>query len=213
MKKTRVELVWDLFLASLVLFALLGARFAYPDQYYSYPGPGVSAYPTTAQLPAYSSDGTVAIVTSTYTLYSFEVATLTWVPITAGSGPFLPLSGGTITGPLKYGNCHLEPAESNIGNSGSSQTLNLSSFNVFTTTLNAATPAFTFSNPQAGCPYAFIFTQDVTGSRIPSFSGVTVLWSGGAHTFSTTANAVDKFSCVYNGNITSLMCDLGLAYQ
>jgi hypothetical protein len=126
----------------------------------------------------------------------------------------LPLAGGTLSGDVKTtGGCFVTPKEIDVGNSGASQTVDLSTGTTFTYTLNNATPAFTISNPQKGCSYAFAFTQDGSGSRVPSFSGTTIIWGAGSHTFSTSPSAVDGFSCWYNINITSLMCNLVTAYQ
>lgn len=122
------------------------------------------------------------------------------------------LASVTISGSLKSINCHLEPSEQDLGVSGTSKAIDLSSNNVFTTTLTGNLTA-TLSNPQAGCPYAFVFTQDATGGRTLIISGVTTVWGGGVSALSTAANSVDKVTCVYNGNISKLMCDLGKAYQ
>ncbi len=137
---------------------------------------------------------------------------------TTGSGSVVLNNAPTITGTaamvsltasgfVKAGSCHLEPNEVDIGNSGTSQTFDLSAHNVFTTTLNNS-PTITLSNPQAGCPYVFSFTQDVSGNKTITFSGVTVIWVGGTSTLTTTGNALDLVNCVYMGSISSLSCAL-----
>lgn len=119
----------------------------------------------------------------------------------------------TVSGSIKKGNCHVEPLETDIGNSGTTQAIDLSVGNVWTTKLTGNLTA-TFSNPQNACPYVFVLTQDGTGSRTFTTAGVSVIWgNSGAHTLSTATGAVDKVTCVYNGDISKMMCDLGLAYQ
>lgn len=88
MKKTAniLQIVWDLLLTGLVLFAIMGGRISHGENYYQFPGPGITAYPNTASLPLYTSDGTVAATTDTYNLYIFEAGSATWVKITSGGG-------------------------------------------------------------------------------------------------------------------------------
>lgn len=143
---------------------------------------------------------------------------------TLGDGALIVSGGASISGAMtssgaivakhngSFG-CHIEPKETDIGNTGSSQSIDLSTANVWTGTLTANS-TFTFSKPIPACPYVFILTQDSTGSRTLTTAGVTVIWGNtGSKTLSTAVGSVDKISCVYNGVLAKLMCDLGVAYQ
>jgi hypothetical protein len=81
----------------------------------------------------------------------------------------------------------------NLTASGANTTLNLGSGNVFNVRMSANT-TFAFSGATTGkaCSFSLYLTQDGTGGRTVSWpSGV--LWSGGAPTVSSNANAVDVF--------------------
>jgi hypothetical protein len=69
--------------------------------YYRYPGPGVSIYPTASSLPLSALDGQTAITTDTDILYAFDAATLTW-KIIGGSGSVVGI--GTIDSETKSAN-------------------------------------------------------------------------------------------------------------
>lgn len=183
----------------------------------------ISGTASGAQLPTFTGDVTNSSAAMT-------VAKIAGVAVgtPSGTGNVIMSSSPTFTGTITAANatysgtvkagasgkCHLEPVETDIGNTGSTQAIDLSTANVFTGTINAATTTWTFSNPEVGCPYVFILTQDATGGRLFATAGVTVIWGNtGTKTLSTGANAVDKISCVYNGALSKLMCDLGNAYQ
>lgn len=111
------------------------------------------------------------------------------------------------------GKCLLNPVETDIGNTGTAQSIDLSTGNVWTGTLTGNLTV-TFSNAIAGCPYVFVWTQDGTGSRTLTHAGVTTIWgNSGAKTLTTTVAAIDKVTCVYNGALSKLMCDLATVYQ
>jgi hypothetical protein len=175
----------------------------------------ISGSASGAQLPTFTGD----VTNSGAAMFVAAIQGIT-VSGTTGSGNVVfsasPTFTGTITaasetvsGPLKSGHCHLEPAEDDIGNSGTAQSVNLDTYNVITTTLTGNL-TITLSNPQAGCSYVFALTQDGTGSRTLTFSGVTVVWVGGVSTLTTTAGAEDLANCVYLGSSSKLNCALNL---
>ncbi len=177
----------------------------------------ISGTATGAQLPTFTGDVTnVAAAMTVAKIQGVSVGTPTGTGNVVMSGsPVLTgtttMASGTVSGSLKKGNAHLEPAEVDTGNTGASQALDLSTGTVFTYTLDAS-PTITISNPVAGAAYAIILTQDATGSRTVTWAGTSIIWGSGSSTLSTAANAVDKVTCVYNGNISKLMCDIGTGY-
>jgi hypothetical protein len=87
------------------------------------------------------------------------------------------------------------------GNSGSSATIDFSSGQKQSITLNAATPALTISTPGVG-NYLLRVIQDTTGGRLPTWTrsgGGAELAPGGALVLSTGANDVDLISVYDNG--------------
>jgi len=86
-----------------------------------------------------------------------------------------------------------------IGNTGASQTIDITDGNVITATLAVATTTFTFSNPSAsgsGCSFTLILTQDASGSRAVTWPG-SVQWAGStAPTLSSGAADVDVFAFI-----------------
>jgi len=84
-----------------------------------------------------------------------------------------------------------------IGDTGASQTIDLTAGNVITATLAVATTTFTFSNPSASgscCSFTLILTQDGSGSRAVTWPGSVQWASSTAPTLSTGAADVDIFA-------------------
>ncbi len=71
--------------------------------------------------------------------------------------------------------------------------------NKFKFTFGAQNETFTFTAPSNPCSLTLILVQDGTGSRTATFPA-SVKWAGGsAPTLTTTANAVDIISLLYDG--------------
>ena len=86
-----------------------------------------------------------------------------------------------------------------IGDTGASQTIDITSGNVITATLAVATTTFTFSNPSASgscCSFTLILTQDGSGSRAVTWPGSVQWASSTAPTLSTGAADVDIFAFI-----------------
>ena len=86
-----------------------------------------------------------------------------------------------------------------IGNTGASQTIDITSGNVITATLAVATTTFTFSNPSASgscCSFTLILTQDGSGSRAVTWPGSVQWASSTAPTLSSGAADVDIFAFI-----------------
>jgi hypothetical protein len=86
-----------------------------------------------------------------------------------------------------------------IGNTVASQTIDITSGNVITATLNVATTTFTFSNPSASgscCSFTLILTQDASGSRAVTWPGSVQWASSTAPTLSSGAADVDVFAFI-----------------
>ena len=81
-----------------------------------------------------------------------------------------------------------------IGNTGTAQTINVGTAQVFTATLTGNC-TFTLSgansNSSRGSSFTLILTNDGTAGRTVAFSGGTFLYPGGAVSRTTDANAVD----------------------
>ena len=84
-----------------------------------------------------------------------------------------------------------------IGNSGTTKTLSLASGTFQTVTLTGNC-TFTMPTVTAGQSFVLIVTQDATGSRTATFTGVK--WPGGAApTITIAANSVDILTFLSNG--------------
>ena len=86
-----------------------------------------------------------------------------------------------------------------IGNTGASQTIDITSGNVITATLAVATTTFTFSNPSASgscCSFTLILTQDGSGSRAVTWPGSVQWASSTAPTLSSGGGDVDIFAFI-----------------
>ncbi len=139
-------------------------------------------------------------ITTNSTFDGVDIATrdaiLTSTTTTANAA--LPKAGGTLSGTIVAADQVISApvmkdyAETVYagGNSGTSQTLALTNGNVQTWTMNGNC---TFTMPsgstlQAGSSFTLILTQDGTGSRTGTFTGVK--WAGGtAPTLTTTATS------------------------
>ena len=67
-------------------------------------------------------------------------------------------------------------------------------------TFGAQNETITFTNPTKQGHYSMIIIQDETGSRIITWSGMTIKWFGGvAPTLSTGANAEDVLGLIFDG--------------
>jgi hypothetical protein len=154
---------------------------------------------TSTVLPLAGGAMTGAITTNS-TFDGVDIATrdaiLTSTTTTADAA--LPKAGGTLSGAIVAADQIISApvmkdyAETVYagGNSGTSQTLALTNGNVQTWTMNGNC---TFTMPsgstlQAGSSFTLILTQDGTGSRTGTFTGVK--WAGGtAPTLTTTATS------------------------
>jgi hypothetical protein len=86
-----------------------------------------------------------------------------------------------------------------IGNSGTTKTLSLASGTFQTVTLTGNC-TFTMPTATAGQSFILIVSQDATGGRTATFTGVK--WPAGtAPTITATASAVDILSFVANGSV------------
>jgi hypothetical protein len=84
-----------------------------------------------------------------------------------------------------------------IGSSGTTKTLSLTSGTFQTVTLTGNC-TFTMPTATAGQSFVLIVTQDATGSRTGTFTGVK--WPGGtAPTITIAANSVDILTFLSNG--------------
>lgn len=88
--------------------------------------------------------------------------------------------------------------EQDLGNSGSSKTVDFSTYTAQKLTLSANC-TITLSGGASGGTYLLKLVQDGTGGRTASWS--TVKWpSGTAPTISSAASAVDLISLYYDGS-------------
>jgi hypothetical protein len=78
--------------------------------------------------------------------------------------------------------------------------------NVFTVTLGGNRTLGAPTNLGSGGTYLWIVTQDGTGSRTLAYNSAFKFPSGTVPALTTTANAIDVLSCVYNGFV--LLCNL-----
>lgn len=108
-----------------------------------------------------------------------------------------PTASPAFTTQVTFGNYHMEPGETDAGNSGTSDTIDwsLNSSQKSTLTGNVT---YTFSNPQTGGAYVL---RVLTGAG--SFTVTwpsSVKWAGGsAPTVTTTASRMDLFNFYYDG--------------
>ena len=156
---------------------------------------GYSSLPAgTATIASPTFTGVPAGPTAAANTNTTQLATTAFVMTEVGD--YLPLAGGTLSGAIVGADQIISApvmkdyAETVYagGNSGTSQTLALTNGNVQTWTMNGNC---TFTMPsgstlQAGSSLTLILTQDGTGSRTGTFTGVK--WAGGtAPTLTTTA--------------------------
>lgn len=120
----------------------------------------------------------------------------------------LNLTGGTLSGPLGFN------AEYDNGNSSTAITLTLATAQKQKVTLNSATPTLTISTTSAAVGnYQIRIVQDGTGSRVPTFSGLSSSrWLGSASAPAVSAGASTEtiLSIYFDGtNLTQSMTKVG----
>lgn len=107
------------------------------------------------------------------------------------------LNSGTVGTQLTFGNYHIEPGETDAGNSGTADTIDWSLNSAQRSTLTGNV-TYTFSNPVTGGSYVL---RVLTGAG--SFTATwpaTVKWAGGtAPTITTTASRMDLVNFYYDG--------------
>ena len=87
--------------------------------------------------------------------------------------------------------------------------LNAQNGSIFTLTATGDITINSFLNPNAGASFTVIITQDTTGSRLLT-AGSNLKWAGGVKTLTTTANATDIISVIYDGS--TYWASLGRGY-
>ena len=182
-------------------------------------GTALSAVPTNGQLLIGNGSG--------YALASLT-GTTNQLIVTPGAGSIvlsLPQSINTTSSPtfacvgaggacsatevLNFSAGQPSPGYVAAGNCGAALTINFNSGVNQTSTLNAATCTFSFSNPIVGNTYRLNVVQDATGSRLVTWPG-TVAWFGGsAPTLSTGANKRDLCSFFWTGAAYLGTCLIG----
>lgn len=118
------------------------------------------------------------------------------VRLTISSAGVLTIGSG---GTLLLGNYHIEPGETNIGNSSTSFAVDWSANSAQRVTLTGNVTAITMSNPQTGGTYVL---RVLTGAGSFTATGwpVAVLWAAGtAPTITATASKVDIITLYYDG--------------
>lgn len=86
----------------------------------------------------------------------------------------------------------------NIGNSGTSKTIDWTAGNKQKMTLTGNCEV-SFTDPASTASLILVLTQDATGSRTVTWSGMTVKWAGGvAPTLSTAASSIDIVTFLYD---------------
>lgn len=147
---------------------------------------------TLSSAPVFSSitnTGTLTLPTSTDTL----VGRATSDTLTNKT-----LSAAIVSGSLKSGNCNLQACITAAGNSGTAQTLDLSTCTIQTSTLTGNV-TYTLSNPQAGCSYLAEISTGAGGFTV-TWPG-TVLWSQGtAPIITVSASKRDLIWLTYDGS-------------
>jgi hypothetical protein len=134
----------------------------------------------------------------------------TWATKTAPSGTVVgttdtqTLTNKTLTSPAVTTGALTNPTVTDyvesvvaIGNTGTSQTIALTSGTVQTATLTGNC-TFTMPTATAGKSFILLLKQDGTGSRTATFTGVKFN-AAGAPTITATANKMDIFSFVADG--------------
>lgn len=153
-------------------------------------GGSVSAYANFAALPATAPDGSVAITTDTYTIYSFDLATTTWQP---------EASPGTVFSIGTFDSGTPGAKGATLGAAGANTIIFQSASNTLPGMVNIAAQTFkgakTFTDGMIGA-----LTGNVTGNV-----------SGNAGTVTTNANltgpvtSVGNATAIANGAISNAM--------
>lgn len=108
-----------------------------------------------------------------------------------------PLASPTFTGSIKFGNYHIEPCETDSGNSGATKTLDLSTCAAQKSTLTGNV-TYTLTNPVVGGAYVIRILSGA-GSFTATWPG-TVKWSGGtAPTITAIAARLDLINLYWDG--------------
>lgn len=129
----------------------------------------------------------------------FLVLTVSGLVYASGGGSTggAPTANPVFTGSIKFGNYHLEPCETDSGNSGTTKTLDLSTCSTQKSTLTGNV-TYTLSNPVTGGVY-IIRIATGAGSFTATWPA-SVKWSGGtAPTITVTASKVDLINLYYDG--------------
>lgn len=112
-------------------------------------------------------------------------------------GLLAPIDSPTFTTFIKFGNYHVEPAENDSGNSGTTKTINWATNSTQKSTLTGSV-TYTFSNPVTGGTY-MLRVNTGAGSFTTTWPG-TVHWAGGVAPVTTvTATKEDLYTFYYNG--------------
>lgn len=162
------------------------------------------------QMPAHTGDVTTVAGAVATTVAKIAGTTVSG---TTGSGNVVfstapTIDSAVITTSMKFSNYHLEPCETNAGNTSTALTLDLSTCASQKATATANV-TFTFSNPVSGGSYVFHLVQDATGSRSYTWPAA-VKWSGGTAPAGSGASKQDIVSCYYDG--TNYFCTSSLNY-
>lgn len=107
------------------------------------------------------------------------------------------LNSATVGTQLTFGNYHLEPCETDSGNSGTSKTLDLATCAIQKSTLTGSV-TYTLSNPVTGATYLIKIVQGASSYTV-TWPG-SVLWAGGTGpTITTTNGKTDLVNLYYDG--------------
>lgn len=118
--------------------------------------------------------------------------------IWSGSDPLkAPLASPAFTTQVTFGNYHLEPCETDDGNSSTADTLDLSSCPVRKSTLTGNV-TYTLTNPVTGGAYIIRILTGAGG--FTATWPATVKWAAGsAPTITVTASRMDLVSLLWDG--------------
>lgn len=98
---------------------------------------------------------------------------------------------------VTFGNYHMEPSESDAGNSSTAITISFANASAQKVTMTGNC-TFTFTNPVTGGTYYLRLVQDGTGSRTYTWPAA-VKWSGGTAPTGSGANKIDLVTFYWDG--------------